>query len=457
MTWPQERSLVVSGAEAAPELYTRLALYLKQHASEKRNATIRLAVKIKRVNALAWLQAQKGFRRVYWRDREGSFEIAGLRFRKSSDLQSGVESIGRTHAARLLPNQPPLRALGAISFNAKVADDPFLPLPFGAPVIELATSGQDTFLICNVRWPGAFAPEALLDIYRDLLNRLVWEHLEQPFLPRFMARLDPQPREKWNEMISLALASIRAGDLQKVVLAREAICRFSQKVDPWHLLRKLRAANKNCYLFGIEEASEAFIGASPERLYRRVGRQIETEAVAGTRPRGATPEQDKLFADDLLNSEKDLREHRLVVTGIMEALKPLCDAMLVQPEPGILPLTRVQHLITRLQATLKPSVSDDELIAALHPTPAVGGYPKDKAMDLVKALEPFERGYYAAPVGWIAEDSTELAVGIRSAVIKDNAVRLYSGAGIVEGSDAESEWEEIEQKLSTFVSIMTAP
>ncbi len=270
------------------------------------------------------------------------------------------------------------------------------------------------------------------------------------------ARDEAQSRLQWAIAVNRAVAGIARGDLEKVVLARKSTCRFESPVSPWKLLKLLRTANPHAYIFGLDRKPfDPFIGASPEQLYRRVGRLIETEAVAGTRPRGKTTSEDNRYRDDLLHSSKDRREHELVVTGIAESLRPLVEKIEIQTDPSIVQLTNVQHLVIKISATLKPGISDDEILRALQPTPAVGGYPKQVAIDLIQSLEPFYRGPYAGPIGWISSDSAEFAVGIRSATIKENALTLYAGAGIVEGSDPDAEWDEIDQKFNTFTSIFT--
>jgi menaquinone-specific isochorismate synthase len=196
-------------------------------------------------------------------------------------------------------------------------------------------------------------------------------------------------------------------------------------------------------------AGVAFVGASPERLFRRAGTILESEAVAGTRPRGETPEADWRHAQDLFDSEKDRREHALVLDRIRERLSDMATSLHIARGARLLRLARVQHLCTPLEATLAPDVSDAELLTRLHPTPAVCGQPAERARTIIRACEPFDRGLYAGPIGVLGA-TTEVCVGIRSALVLGDLVVAFAGAGIVAGSDASAEWRETAHKLATI-------
>jgi len=195
------------------------------------------------------------------------------------------------------------------------------------------------------------------------------------------------------------------------------------------------------------------MGASPERLYRRTGRAIETEALAGTRPRGEGAADEALRAE-LLADDKERREHRIVVDGIREALAGLCVNVREDPTISVLQLRNCQHLFETVEGVLANGVTDGDVLRALHPTPAVGGTPTVDAVRWIAALEPFDRGWYAGPVGWIGRDSAEFAAAIRCGLACGDSLRVYSGAGIVAGSTPEREWAEIENKMSNFLEAL---
>ncbi len=277
----------------------------------------------------------------------------------------------------------------------------------------------------------------------------------------FMRRDDPD-RAEWDRMLRRALAAIEVGTLDKVVLARRARYRFDEPVDAIALLRQLEAATPRCYHALVAPSGTdgpTFLTATPECLLRIDGRQLTTEAVAGTRPRAEGDAADDRLRTELLDSEKDQREHAFVVRAIVDALAPLADAVEADGQAGAMTLARGRHLRTGIRATLADGVGPLDVLRALHPTPAVGGTPTLGALDAIDRLEPFDRGLYAGPVGWIGRDASgalaaDLAVGIRSGLADGRSLSLYSGAGIVAGSDPEAEWAEIEHKIGDFARVL---
>ena len=230
--------------------------------------------------------------------------------------------------------------------------------------------------------------------------------------------------------------------------------RSRRDLDPTLVLEGLKAATPGCFHFYAEpEDGVAFLGASPERLFRRDGSSVVSEAVAGTRPRGVSSADDKGLGEDLLHSVKDRSEHSYVRTGIGEALAPLCEELDLEEGVSEMKLARGRHLKSRIRGVLREGVTDADLIGALHPTPAVCGYPRDEALQEIRALEPFDRGWYAGPIGWIGADASEFAVGLRSGLVRGRTLALFSGAGIVAGSVPHEEWAEIEQKIGDFTGM----
>jgi menaquinone-specific isochorismate synthase len=257
--------------------------------------------------------------------------------------------------------------------------------------------------------------------------------------------------------VDRTLAAIEKGAIEKAVLARETTFGFDAPIDPVALLRRLNASASKSYRFCFQpRPGVAFIGVSPERLYKRQERYIRTEAVAGTRPNTGDICVDAALADELLNSEKDRREHRHVFDAVRAELARQCNAVHADDDVSVLRLDRYQHLHAGIEGILDHFGTDAELLRGLHPTPAVGGVPTRKAMDWIAETEPFDRGWYAGPVGWVGCDSAEFAVAIRSALVTDNTMSVYTGAGIVEGSAPESEWAELENKLTPYTAILEA-
>ena len=252
-------------------------------------------------------------------------------------------------------------------------------------------------------------------------------------------------------MVEEVLENIDRRIIDKVVLARTAVFNLARDYDPTELLLQLRgqATQAFHYCFQIE-AHHAFLGISPELLYRRSGRKIESEAIAGTRPRGLTIEDDQRLASELRDSEKEQREHLMVLERMERLLQQFCNntERLSYLEP--LQLRHVQHLQSKIYGSLLPEISDSDLLPVFHPTPSVSGTPDSEARTLIRELEPFDRGWYAGPVGWISRSQAEFAVGIRSGLLCGRILRIYTGAGIVDGSVPDEEWREIEIKLQSW-------
>jgi menaquinone-specific isochorismate synthase len=220
------------------------------------------------------------------------------------------------------------------------------------------------------------------------------------------------------------------------------------------LLKHLKDQSPGCYHFCFQfSTNSAFLGATPERLYKRAQRTIKSEAIAGTRPRGTDDAQDQEYENQLLNSPKDLKEHQYVVDTINTALTPLCTALRSENQFSLRKLEGSQHLVTSFEGELKEKVYDQDILDSLHPTPAVAGCPTDTALQTIRELEPFDRGWYAGPVGYVGFHQTEFAVAIRSGLVQGDQLSLYAGAGIVAGSTAQDEWDEIENKISNFIKV----
>ncbi len=248
--------------------------------------------------------------------------------------------------------------------------------------------------------------------------------------------------------VAAGVAAIRAGRYRKIVLARARDLRATTRFHPLRALNALRGRFPDCYAFSAGNgAGSSFIGASPERLVSAAGGTLRTEALAGSAPRGRTAAEDAALARELLHSGKDVREQRLVLDSILRRLANVG----VTAAPGrarVRQLPNVQHLCTPVEAPLPAGAELLRIVGELHPTPAVGGTPREPAVAHLRELEPFDRGLYAGALGWVDHRGDgEFLVGIRSALMCGDTARLYAGAGIVEGSDPAKEFSETELKL----------
>ena len=284
--------------------------------------------------------------------------------------------------------------------------------------------------------------------------------------PAPMPLLDPDPAVRprvagalpaahYEEAVQRAVERIRAGDLDKVVLAREVRVHAAGPIDPAPVLDALRAAFPACYCYCVGTPELALVGASPELLVRRDGERAQTVALAGTTRRSADPAVDDHLGEQLLRSDKDRGEQRIVTERIERALDPVSLWVAATDEPMLVKVQNVQHLATPIRAQLADPIPVLELAGRLHPTPAVGGEPNAAAQPLIPALEGLDRGWYAGAIGWtdIAEDG-ELCVALRCALLRDDLARLYAGCGIVGDSDPAAELAETEVKLQALLPLL---
>jgi isochorismate synthase len=260
----------------------------------------------------------------------------------------------------------------------------------------------------------------------------------------------------YGEAVRRAVGRIRAGALRKVVLARTIEVEAGRTLDPRRLAHRLRAVDPDAYTFAVPTANGILVGASPELLISRFGRRVRSNPLAGSAPRSGDPAQDRAAADALLRSAKNREEHAIVVDAVAGVLEPLCDELRWDPEPVLRETPNVWHLSTSFDGLLRdPPPSVLELVAALHPTPAVAGSPTREALATIAELEPFDRGSYAGPVGWVdAGGDGEFAIALRCAELRGDRAILYAGAGIVAQSHPASEIDETDRKFRAFLDAL---
>jgi isochorismate synthase len=258
------------------------------------------------------------------------------------------------------------------------------------------------------------------------------------------------------DAVAKAVDRIRSGELRKVVLARTIEVEAGRTLDPRPLLHRLRAVDPDAYTFAMPTDEGVIVGASPELLVSRRGRQVRSNPLAGSAARSGDPEEDRANADALAGSSKDREEHAIVVEAVAETLRPLCDELTWDPEPVLRETPNVWHLSTSFVGVLRdPAPTALDLVAGLHPTPAIAGSPTNAALAVIEELEPFDRGRYAGPVGWIdAEGDGEWAIALRCAELLGDRATLFAGAGIVADSYPSLEVDETERKFRAFLDAL---
>ena len=409
---------------------------------------VQLTIPVPNLDVWQWLSANAGLARIAWADRSTKEMVAGVGQAAAVELSPGEDvskRIDQCHQ-RLAGNTSGLRFFGGCSFDGTEHWESF---------------GAGRFIVPRMLWSEGTLALAVLDA--DDIDRARLDLQKICFQPATVADKMPKQIEGsyspsfdgWQSRIDEALSLIRSEVVEKIVLSRKAKLTFSNPLCPIALAKRLQVATHDCFVFCFDfGAGSAFVGATPERLFLREGVSLKSEVIAGTRMRGDDSVADEALAIELLTSDKDQREHDIVRKSIRQKLHKFVDHLDVDTQASILRLAKKQHLRSNVQGTLKADVDDGMLLKRLHPTPAVGGYPTDNALPEIARIEPFNRGWYAAPVGWVGSDSAQFAVGIRSGLVEGNELSLFSGAGIVRGSDPDAEWREVENKIQDFIGIL---
>jgi salicylate biosynthesis isochorismate synthase len=302
------------------------------------------------------------------------------------------------------------------------------------------------------------------DTAADLLARLETRLGELREAP--LALLDPAPSgryriasamppEHYEAAVARAVEKIRAGELEKVVLAREVQAHAPRAHDPAAVFGVLREEFPACSVFCVGRGDGAFVAASPELLVRREGHRVSTLALAGSMRRSADPAVDDHLGEQLMHSEKDREEHAIVIRRIERTLRQHALWVTATPEPTLVKVANIQHLATPIRAQLAQPLDAIELLELMHPTPAVGGEPNERARPLIPALEGLDRGWYAGPVGWAdADGDGEFCVALRCALLRGRVARCYAGVGVVRDSQPAAELAETEIKLQALLPLL---
>jgi salicylate biosynthesis isochorismate synthase len=364
------------------------------------------------------------------------------------------------------PHRPPAAGpvwLGGLAFDEHGGAAPewtaLAPVQFVMPDITLARQGAE----------GRLTVTAVVDADDDratVLDRID-QRLARLETGASMPLVDPDPVSSprvagamppahYEGAVARAVERIRAGDLEKVVLAREVRVHASRPIDAGAVLGGLREAFPACYCYLVATPEAAFVGASPELLIRRDGARAQTVALAGTTGRSADPAVDDHLGERLMRSPKEREEQAIVARRIERVLRPVSLWVAVAEEPALVRVHNVQHLATPIRAQLTEPVGVLDIAALLHPTPAVGGEPRERARAAIPELEGLDRGWYAGAVGWmdLFEDG-ELCVALRCALVRDRVAHLYAGDGIVRDSVPADELQETEVKLQALLPLLT--
>jgi salicylate biosynthesis isochorismate synthase/menaquinone-specific isochorismate synthase len=350
---------------------------------------------------------------------------------------------------------------GGFAFDAGGASTPpwssFNPASMTLPEVSICRQDDDAFVTVN----AVVAPGDDADVITERLTTRLGGLRDTP-----LPMLDPHPTGRpeirsvlppgdFEAAVDAATERIRDNEMSKVVLARELTVEAASAHDPAAVFGALRAQFPSCFCFCAGTPEAAFLGASPELLIRRTGAGASTVALAGSTRRSSDPAVDDHLGEQLLRSDKNRREQRIVAERIVRKLRPHAVWVQTAPEPEVIKVANIQHLATPVIAQLAEPRSTVELAGMLHPTPAVGGEPWPDAASMIAELERMDRGWYAGPVGWMdATEDGEFCVALRSALLRDREARLFAGVGVVAGSDPAAELEETEVKLQALLPLV---
>ncbi len=364
--------------------------------------------------------------------------------------------VARDHARSLFESlvvlggaRPRLYGGGAFESATGSRFDAFGEASFLLPRLSLVEREGSVETTVVARAIELRAPRAL----EAELSGLLRARAEEPE-PSLEARLVDDPRERFEGIVRRAVDAIAAGHLEKVVLSRASRVTATSPLA-WSRVWSALAGQPRTTRFAVVRQGATFVGATPERLVALVGGRIETEALAGSIARSLDDEADRAA---LLASDKDRREHDLVVRAIVSALSAFSDDVVASSAPSVRTLLHLHHLASPISASVSEATHVLDVVAALHPTPAVSGFPRERAKTMLASLEGAPRGWYAAPIGWFdATGQGRFVVGLRSALVERDSALVFAGAGIVRGSDPRAEWEETRVKQTAMLRALGVP
>ncbi len=418
----------------------------EQHFAPNKHMALRILVH--EASATDFLLAAQGLERCYFKSRDSDFFIAGLG--RSDRIDQLALLANKT--TELNPEQYYFSALAFDEESKSPEWQSFGRCWLILPLLQLTRQAGRFFLMLNYRADACLSWPIWLDHAFSICQAVHDGAHNSNKIPRIMAQHEQPSRLDYFSMIDRAKSSLsHEQGRQKVVLGRRNCLILADKIDPASLIHRLES--QDAFVFLVDSGRAVFFGASPELLYRRSGNNFVTEALAGTRSRSTDSVLDLELCNDLLTSSKDLHEQALVAEYIEQVLVKLGSQKIMRSDIGIMPLIFVQHLVQHYHCQIAEDWHDGEIIKLLHPTPAVCGLSRSWSQQFISQHEGFDRGFYAGVVGCLGAQRTELTVAIRSALYCDQKIYVYAAGGIVPGSVAQTEWDELSNKQKNIMSI----
>lgn len=405
------------------------------------------------------LKRIRGVVRIAFKSRDRDLEIIGL---GASEIIKPESHQDIRSLSQLMVKSQSLSKdqvyFGGIRFdeNSSISEEwgGFSYSYFVLPTLLIIKRNGAVNLTLSYRLKSHLCWEAFCDHAKTILSAINNADPKEPSMVAYdMREISPRVDEYLSKVNEAIKYLGKDPDQQKVVMGRRRTVSLKEPVDPARLFLRLASTSHDSFLFFIDSGSSAFFGKSPELLFRRTNNNIETESLAGTRARSDLYVDDEQLGRDLFMSIKDNHEHALVCRYIERSLCEIGVRDLNGSNLELMKLAHVQHLLRRYSGKIPADITDAHIIDALHPTPAVCGFSPVWARAFITKHEGFDRGFYAGPVGFLARDESEFAVGIRSALYRDQSLYVYVASGIVQGSIPDNEWEELDNKEKTILSI----
>lgn len=393
-------------------------------------------------------------KRFLWRAPSGEI-IVGIGF--AYEWKKEVEASWKNLLKNRMGTGKPM-IFGGFPFDSKKKVTPlwegFEGPRFVLPRFLLKKDGNGTYLTTNFVITPEDKLEDVIKGYEEDRAQLLEKTMVRIEVPAIIANEEIAPVE-WKNTVDKVIASLKEGEAEKVVLAREWQLTLAKNCDSLAILERLLKQQHSSYVFSFETGEKCFVGATPERLMKKEGSTFTSMCLAGSIGKGTTAAENKERANQLLHDKKNLREHGFVVEMVRNVMEDICEEINIPAEPIILEMRNIFHLYTPVYGVAKGNESLLKIVKRLHPTPALGGFPQRKAMEMIRHFEQLDRGWYGAPIGWIdGEGNGEFAVAIRSGLINGEKVSLFAGCGVVKDSQAETEYEETKVKFTPMMSAL---
>jgi isochorismate synthase len=468
--------MIIDTAITIPEhrLHAQFAAGLHQAQRSGRSTLVSTVLRAPQCDPLDFFARGAGLadERFFWSNPGAEYAIAGLdaawtlalagagRFADAAAVWRELCADALIDDSFAVPGTGPL-LMGGFSFDPL---RPAMPIWEGYPDGLLVLPRYVLTSADGVAWltiNTVFEPDSPPDVAADIIAR-IYELFDGEPLSAGLSPAggidhgeDVMPAEQWKAIVRQVEQNMRRGKLGKVVLARQYHVEGRAVFDPALVVERLRADYSDCFVFAVARGDRCFLGASPERLVRLRDGAVRATCLAGSIARGANAEQDQLLGAELLASAKDRAEHEFVVRAICAALADICADQMSAGPLSLMKLRNVQHLFTPIVGRVAVGCDILDMVARLHPTPAMGGVPREPALEIIRRFEGMDRGWYASPIGWMdARGEGEFAVAIRSALLHGAEATLFAGCGIVAGSDPDREYAESCLKLRPVLAAL---